>query len=57
MKRLLIHPIGLALLAVFSWSATAAGADYSFSLNGPNTAENDAGRSACRCLSMLPHRS
>ena len=40
MKRLLIHPIGLALLAVLSWSATAHGVDYTFSLDGPNTAVN-----------------
>ena len=43
MKRLLIHPIGLALLAVLSWSATAHGANYTFSLDGPNTAVNSDG--------------
>ena len=43
MKRLHIHPIGLALLAVLSWSATAHAADWGFTLNGPNTSTKDNG--------------
>ena len=43
MKRLLNHSIGLALLAVLSWSATAHGADWSFSLDGVNTSVDAGG--------------